>query len=291
MLLAHMCLCLACLRGGRAVEPELPAVLQRESADSDRETVRQWVHTLREEGQIETAWGPALEGFLIALIVANVVAVALETIPSIGARFHKMWRMLKRQPLFRGFDIEVLNAILEVPTASVILEQAHITVRGRDAAEMFLVVSGLAHVEAAEGTDISIGPGSTIGAEAFLSGTTYQHTVTAECEMRVLAFPGDDSAAPRPQISRPQSAVGRDPVATPGQFARSPQTHGRPGSGERKAAQRIGRPRPPARRHASSRRCAGWNKACQIIVTVKHGNQCRPNRAQRGRSRWVPICD
>jgi voltage-gated potassium channel len=107
-------------------------------------------------------------------------------------RFAITWRMLRRQPLFRDFGIDVLNAILEVPTASIIREQAHVVVRGRDAAELYLVVSGRAYIEGDNGTDTAIVPGDTIGAEAFSSGATYRDTITAEREMRVLAFPGDD---------------------------------------------------------------------------------------------------
>jgi voltage-gated potassium channel len=52
---------------------------------------RQWVYTLLEEGQPESTTGRFVEIFLIVLIVANVAAVALESVPSIGAQFHRFF--------------------------------------------------------------------------------------------------------------------------------------------------------------------------------------------------------
>ncbi len=56
-------------------------------AEQPPHDVRQWVYALLEEGQLEGLLGRTIEFFLVGLIVANVIAVALESIPDIGARF------------------------------------------------------------------------------------------------------------------------------------------------------------------------------------------------------------
>lgn len=56
---------------------------------------RQRAYTVLEEGQLEGVASRLVEGLLIALIIANVTAVALETIPSVYARYHT---------LFAGFE-------------------------------------------------------------------------------------------------------------------------------------------------------------------------------------------
>ena len=48
---------------------------------------RQWTYAVLEEGQLEGLAGRVVEFFLVALIVANVVAVALESIPSLNAQY------------------------------------------------------------------------------------------------------------------------------------------------------------------------------------------------------------
>ena len=65
------------------------------TAPSTGGSLRQWAYTLLEEGQLEHLSGRLIETFLIVLIVSNVVAVALETIPYFAARFHA---------LFAGFE-------------------------------------------------------------------------------------------------------------------------------------------------------------------------------------------
>jgi voltage-gated potassium channel len=67
----------------------------REIPKPPKDSFRQWAYILLEEGQLESTAGRIIEIFLVALIVANVVAVALETIPSIGGRFRS---------LFTGFE-------------------------------------------------------------------------------------------------------------------------------------------------------------------------------------------
>jgi hypothetical protein len=50
--------------------------------------LRASVFTLLEEGKLTSVVGRLAQIMLISLIIANVVAVALETIPSICARWH-----------------------------------------------------------------------------------------------------------------------------------------------------------------------------------------------------------
>jgi voltage-gated potassium channel len=106
-------------------------------------------------------------------------------------RFAITWSMLRRQPLFQGFDVQALTTILEVPTASVVREHAQIIVEGRSAETFYLVVGGRARAERAE-ESVELGPGSMLGEEALHHSANYDLTVTAETDMRVIAFPGDE---------------------------------------------------------------------------------------------------
>jgi voltage-gated potassium channel len=106
-------------------------------------------------------------------------------------RFAITWSMLRRLPLFQGFDIDALTDILEAPTAAVIREHAQIVVEGREAVEFFLVVSGTGRMEGGS-EDAELGPGSMIGAETLQHHAVYSHTVTAETDMRVISFSGDE---------------------------------------------------------------------------------------------------
>ncbi len=106
-------------------------------------------------------------------------------------RFAITWSMLRRQPLFRGFDIEALTDVLEAPTAAIVREHAQVSVAGRDATEFFLIVSGQGRIEG-EGEIETVGPGSMIGEEALQHAATYTRTVTAETDLKVIAFPGDE---------------------------------------------------------------------------------------------------
>lgn len=53
--------------------------------------LRQWTYAVLEEGQLEGIAGRIVEFFLVALIVANVVAVALESIPSLNAQYRSFF--------------------------------------------------------------------------------------------------------------------------------------------------------------------------------------------------------
>jgi voltage-gated potassium channel len=106
-------------------------------------------------------------------------------------RFAITWTMLRRQPLFRGFDVHALNAILEVLSAVVVREHSHITVAGRHADMFYLVVSGRACFESGEIVK-EIGAGGMIGVEAYVHQGLYGETVIAETDLRVAALPGDE---------------------------------------------------------------------------------------------------
>jgi voltage-gated potassium channel len=106
-------------------------------------------------------------------------------------RFAVTWTMLRRQPLFHGFDFDALNAVLETLTASVVREHAQIAIAGRDADTFYLVVAGRACFEGG-GTTKEIGAGGTIGAEAYIHDAVYGETVTAETDLRVLELPADE---------------------------------------------------------------------------------------------------
>ncbi|MGH6888016.1 MAG: cyclic nucleotide-gated ion channel [Rhizomicrobium sp.] len=107
-------------------------------------------------------------------------------------RFAITWSMLRRQPLFRGFDIQALNAILEAPTALIAREHAQVAIEGKDATNFYVIVAGRACAEIGE-TNIELGPGDTFGEEAaFHHSTVYGRSVTAETDLRLIAFPGEE---------------------------------------------------------------------------------------------------
>jgi voltage-gated potassium channel len=106
-------------------------------------------------------------------------------------RFSISWSMLRRQPLFRGFDVHALSAVLEVLTAAVVREHSQITVAGRNADTFYLVVWGRACFESGESLG-EVGPGEMIGVEAYNHHAVYQQTVTAETDLRVIALAGDE---------------------------------------------------------------------------------------------------
>lgn len=71
-------------------EQNRPRTKGRESANAP--TLRQSTYAVLEEGQIESLASRIVEGFLIVLIVANVAAIALETVPFIYQRYHSFFR-------------------------------------------------------------------------------------------------------------------------------------------------------------------------------------------------------
>lgn len=106
-------------------------------------------------------------------------------------RFAITWSMLRRQPLFQGFDVQALTAIPESLTASVLREHAQVVVEGRDADTFYLIVTGEACAERGDET-MKLRPGAMFGEEALQHHAVYRTTVTAETDLRVIAFPGDE---------------------------------------------------------------------------------------------------
>ena len=106
-------------------------------------------------------------------------------------RFAVTLSILRKQPLLQGLDVDALTDIIEVATASIIREHAQLLVAGREATEFYLIVSGFARVEIRD-EDSALGPGDMVGVEALRQPAQYGETVTAETEMRVLAFSGDE---------------------------------------------------------------------------------------------------
>ena len=106
-------------------------------------------------------------------------------------RFAITWTMLRRQPLFHGFDFDALNAVLEAVTSVIVREHSQITIAGRNADTFYVVVSGKACSESSVMVK-EVGPGGMIGVEANILDGMYTETFTAETELRVLALPGDE---------------------------------------------------------------------------------------------------
>jgi len=92
-------------------------------AQSELRTFRQAAYTVLEEGQIETTGSRIIEGILVGLILANVAAVALESVPSIYHRY---------QGFFRSFELVSIAAYTIEYVARVwsSLEDPRIAVRG-----------------------------------------------------------------------------------------------------------------------------------------------------------------
>jgi voltage-gated potassium channel len=74
------------------LELELTHSERHRSAENARQTFRQATYTLLEEGQIESTGSRIVEGLLVTLIIANVAAVALETVPFIAHRYQGFFR-------------------------------------------------------------------------------------------------------------------------------------------------------------------------------------------------------
>lgn len=79
--------------------PSRPAKSRPSRTLSIRTNARQWIHTFLEEGQIDSIAGRIIEGLLIGLIIANVAAVALETIASINSQYRGAFLVFERASL------------------------------------------------------------------------------------------------------------------------------------------------------------------------------------------------
>jgi voltage-gated potassium channel len=71
---------------------------------------RHWTYTVLEEGHLESVFSRVVEALLIALILANVTAVALETVPSIYARFHTLFSVFEKFSI-AAYSIEYIMRI------------------------------------------------------------------------------------------------------------------------------------------------------------------------------------
>jgi voltage-gated potassium channel len=68
--------------------PKKAAQSSPQERTAEAHTLRQWAYTVLEEGQLEGVLSRLIDALLITLIVANVAAVGLETVPQIYSRFH-----------------------------------------------------------------------------------------------------------------------------------------------------------------------------------------------------------
>jgi voltage-gated potassium channel len=101
------------------------------------------------------------------------------------------WSMLKRQPLFAGFDVDAIADFLDPMGASIVRDHTRIAVAGQTANIVYLIVSGRARAEDETGT-WNIEAGDVIGAEALHDAGIYRQTVTARTELRMMSLPGED---------------------------------------------------------------------------------------------------
>lgn len=105
--------------------------------------------------------------------------------------FNITWSMVKRQPLFDGFDMEATRQILDTMGASVVQDHTRITVAGQAANMFYLIISGRAHAEDETGS-WDLEAGDIIGEEALNDSANYTRTVSARTEMRMMVLLGED---------------------------------------------------------------------------------------------------
>jgi len=105
--------------------------------------------------------------------------------------FSITWSMVKRQPLFDGFEVDAIRQILDTMGAAVVQDHTRITVAGQSADMFYLVISGRAHAEDENGS-WDLEAGDIIGEESLGDGGTYKRTVWARTEMRMMNLMGED---------------------------------------------------------------------------------------------------
>jgi voltage-gated potassium channel len=74
------------------------------------QTFRQAAYTVLEEGQMETPGSRIVEGLLVCLIIANVAAVALETVPFIAHRYQGFFRAFENLSI-AAYTIEYVTRV------------------------------------------------------------------------------------------------------------------------------------------------------------------------------------
>ncbi len=105
--------------------------------------------------------------------------------------FSITWSMVKRQPLFDGFEMEATRQILDTMGASVVQDHTRIAVEGHNADMFYLIISGKAHAEDESGS-WDLEAGDIIGEETLGDHATYTRTVWARTEMRMMNLMGED---------------------------------------------------------------------------------------------------
>lgn len=105
--------------------------------------------------------------------------------------FQISWSMVKRQPLFEGFDIEAVSHIVDLMGASMAQDHTRIATGGQPAEKFYLVISGRARAEDDTGA-WDLEAGDMIGEEALADGGVYAKSITARTEMRLMVLPSED---------------------------------------------------------------------------------------------------
>jgi voltage-gated potassium channel len=105
--------------------------------------------------------------------------------------FSITWSMVKRQPLFDGFEMEATRQILDTMGATVVQDHTRITVAGQSANMFYLIISGKAHVEDESGS-WDLEAGDIIGEQTLEDHANYTRTVWARTEMRMMNLLGED---------------------------------------------------------------------------------------------------
>lgn len=93
------------LAAGTPPPAPVPAAVHNAFTSVGDQTWRQRIYALLEEGMMESRLGRLIETALVALIVFNVVAVALESVPSIYGRFHAAFGAFEQVSL-AAFTVE-----------------------------------------------------------------------------------------------------------------------------------------------------------------------------------------
>lgn len=106
-------------------------------------------------------------------------------------QFAITWSMMKRQPLFADMELEAVTEILGTLSSKLVAEHTQIVVAGQSANTLYLIASGRAHLEG-KTEAYELGPGDAFGQESLEVGATFESSVTARREMRLLVFAGDD---------------------------------------------------------------------------------------------------
>jgi voltage-gated potassium channel len=133
----------------------------------------------------------------LGLFALPVGIVATNFVTEIHRRdFVVTWSMLARVPLFKDLDVDIIVTLMGYLRSQVVPEHAILARRGSVAEQMFFIVSGRARIEdaAGGGPPQTLGPGDYYGAVALLNSESFDVTVTARTEMRILTLSHNDLA-------------------------------------------------------------------------------------------------